>query len=266
MFKPVAKLHKQLAQAVESQKPEVDDKKKKKKKKNADPDDIPRSSSEDLVQELVAGLIQAMSEVGGMGQVRTQIHQGLQRAGHGSGSLIMCLAMVLASPQGGQDAALATDALMAEMENCRHLELVSDEEFNALLTRSSALVAAHVDKEFFLPKGLVMGAVEGNLAEKMAVLVGSVPHALEQMAGKVDASMVKDLQHTVTAEQSLQSTCGFNKDKSCLLYTSDAADEEDSVDLGGRRIIKKKKKDQWGGVRSTICANALDHIITAKRT
>ena len=26
----------------------------------------------------------------------------------------------------------------------------------------------------------------------------------------------------------------------CLLYTSDAADEEDSVDLGGRRIIKKR--------------------------
>src|SRR5664280_1200792 len=30
--------------------------------------------------------------------------------------------------------------------------------------------------------------------------------------------------------------------RSCLLYTSDAADEEDSVDLGGRRIIKKKNK------------------------
>src|SRR5665648_1299110 len=30
----------------------------------------------------------------------------------------------------------------------------------------------------------------------------------------------------------------FNKEKYiCLLYTSDAADEEDSVDLGGRRII-----------------------------
>eukprot|EP00658_Telonema_sp_P-2_P071688 TRINITY_DN60916_c0_g1_i1.p1 TRINITY_DN60916_c0_g1~~TRINITY_DN60916_c0_g1_i1.p1 ORF type:complete len:546 (-),score=72.19 TRINITY_DN60916_c0_g1_i1:116-1753(-) len=28
----------------------------------------------------------------------------------------------------------------------------------------------------------------------------------------------------------------------CLLYTSDAADEEDSVDLGGRRIMKKKKR------------------------
>ena len=30
-----------------------------------------------------------------------------------------------------------------------------------------------------------------------------------------------------------------NEREICLLYTSDAADEEDSVDLGGRRIIKK---------------------------
>ena len=30
-------------------------------------------------------------------------------------------------------------------------------------------------------------------------------------------------------------------DQFCLLYTSDAADERSSVDLGGRRIIKKKK-------------------------
>ena len=29
----------------------------------------------------------------------------------------------------------------------------------------------------------------------------------------------------------------------CLLYTSDAADERSSVDLGGRRIIKKKHDD-----------------------
>ena len=31
---------------------------------------------------------------------------------------------------------------------------------------------------------------------------------------------------------------------SCLLYTSDAADERSSVDLGGRRIIKKKKRQE----------------------
>ena len=30
--------------------------------------------------------------------------------------------------------------------------------------------------------------------------------------------------------------------ETCLLYTSDAADERSSVDLGGRRIIKKKNR------------------------
>src|SRR5665648_1287932 len=39
----------------------------------------------------------------------------------------------------------------------------------------------------------------------------------------------------------------FAEGKVCLLYTSDAADEEDSVDLGGRRIIKKKKKKKIKG-------------------
>ena len=38
------------------------------------------------------------------------------------------------------------------------------------------------------------------------------------------------------AGQDFQGKC-----KVCLLYTSDAADERSSVDLGGRRIIKKKK-------------------------
>ena len=37
----------------------------------------------------------------------------------------------------------------------------------------------------------------------------------------------------------------------CLLYTSDAADERSSVDLGGRRIIKnkQKKKTRKGRIR-----------------
>ena len=33
---------------------------------------------------------------------------------------------------------------------------------------------------------------------------------------------------------------GTDEEKACLLYTSDAADERSSVDLGGRRILKKK--------------------------
>ena len=38
------------------------------------------------------------------------------------------------------------------------------------------------------------------------------------------------------------------RDATCLLYTSDAADERSSVDLGGRRIIKKKKNKNTRGL------------------
>ena len=37
----------------------------------------------------------------------------------------------------------------------------------------------------------------------------------------------------------------------CLLYTSDAADERSSVDLGGRRIIKKKNRQGHSDVHET---------------
>ena len=43
------------------------------------------------------------------------------------------------------------------------------------------------------------------------------------------------LGETLAASALLSSTLKY----SCLLYTSDAADERSSVDLGGRRIIKK---------------------------
>ena len=39
---------------------------------------------------------------------------------------------------------------------------------------------------------------------------------------------------------------------SCLLYTSDAADERSSVDLGGRRIIKKKNNVNFGDLRNGL--------------
>eukprot|EP00658_Telonema_sp_P-2_P049190 TRINITY_DN37406_c0_g1_i1.p1 TRINITY_DN37406_c0_g1~~TRINITY_DN37406_c0_g1_i1.p1 ORF type:complete len:441 (-),score=106.52 TRINITY_DN37406_c0_g1_i1:54-1376(-) len=49
--------------------------------------------------------------------------------------------------------------------------------------------------------------------------------------------------HKQLLEQFAAPSDGFTSKRArvCLLYTSDAADEEDSVDLGGRRIIKKKK-------------------------
>ena len=47
--------------------------------------------------------------------------------------------------------------------------------------------------------------------------------------------------------------------KICLLYTSDAADERSSVDLGGRRIIKKKKIEEVGDDRRRINRNNKYH-------
>ena len=57
----------------------------------------------------------------------------------------------------------------------------------------------------------------------------------------------------------------FGKWIVCLLYTSDAADEEDSVDLGGRRIIKKKKKKQKNkkNILSTTYSLHILYFLTA---
>ena len=45
-----------------------------------------------------------------------------------------------------------------------------------------------------------------------------------------------------TATNSMAGAAVASQGGSCLLYTSDAADERSSVDLGGRRIIKKKTR------------------------
>eukprot|EP00658_Telonema_sp_P-2_P063815 TRINITY_DN52614_c0_g1_i1.p1 TRINITY_DN52614_c0_g1~~TRINITY_DN52614_c0_g1_i1.p1 ORF type:complete len:115 (-),score=43.70 TRINITY_DN52614_c0_g1_i1:3-347(-) len=62
---------------------------------------------------------------------------------------------------------------------------------------------------------------------------------------EVEASLLEMLDGT-EANTLPSSTCHLLRyldSTRCLLYTSDAADEEDSVDLGGRRIIKKKNKE-----------------------
>ena len=46
----------------------------------------------------------------------------------------------------------------------------------------------------------------------------------------------------------------------CLLYTSDAADDTKSVDLGGRRIIKKKFFQAEDGIRDSIRSRGLGDV------
>eukprot|EP00656_Telonema_subtile_P004583 TRINITY_DN12095_c0_g2_i3.p1 TRINITY_DN12095_c0_g2~~TRINITY_DN12095_c0_g2_i3.p1 ORF type:complete len:147 (+),score=31.80 TRINITY_DN12095_c0_g2_i3:106-546(+) len=51
------------------------------------------------------------------------------------------------------------------------------------------------------------------------------------------ATQVIDVRDTMSQPTSMCDVEGAEQWEDCLLYTSDAADEEDSVDLGGRRIL-----------------------------
>ena len=65
--------------------------------------------------------------------------------------------------------------------------------------------------------------------------------------GEILAARLKVLGERIRAHREQQKVSATT---ACLLYTSDAADERSSVDLGGRRIIKKKKTQRVGGMRS----------------
>src|SRR5450756_2853550 len=60
--------------------------------------------------------------------------------------------------------------------------------------------------------------------------------------GRLLASLGGDLEHTLVVAASDHGEAFGEHGEICLLYTSDAADDLLCVDLGGRRIIKKKNK------------------------
>ena len=78
--------------------------------------------------------------------------------------------------------------------------------------------------------GLTLGAEEKKMGIKGSstrqVFMENVKVPVENLLGEIGKG------HLIA----------FNILNICLLYTSDAADERSSVDLGGRRSIKKKKK------------------------
>ena len=53
---------------------------------------------------------------------------------------------------------------------------------------------------------------------------------------------------------------GFDGFETCLLYTSDAADDMQCVDLGGRRIIKKKFFQAEDGIRDFCLSRGLGDV------
>ena len=109
----------------------------------------------------------------------------------------------------------------------------------------------HVDpvEEFFyqLEGDMILKIMDGGKRVDVPIKEGeifllpkNVPHSPQRFENTV--GLVVEYQREEDALDAFQWYCDECHD--CLLYTSDAADEEDSVDLGGRRIIKKKKNKQ----------------------
>ena len=73
-----------------------------------------------------------------------------------------------------------------------------------------------------------------SLAKSAKKSINTASTALKNQALEAMASQLLKATGAILAANQI--------DMDCLLYTSDAADERSSVDLGGRRIIKKKKK------------------------
>eukprot|EP00656_Telonema_subtile_P002032 TRINITY_DN10887_c0_g1_i1.p1 TRINITY_DN10887_c0_g1~~TRINITY_DN10887_c0_g1_i1.p1 ORF type:complete len:467 (+),score=86.67 TRINITY_DN10887_c0_g1_i1:438-1838(+) len=87
-------------------------------------------------------------------------------------------------------------------------------------------------------------ALSGTVPEGICRLTKLVALTInnQRLSGSVPACIGKLTSMEVLSASRNFLTGSLPNSMNCLLYTSDAADEEDSVDLGGRRIIKKKKK------------------------
>ena len=90
-----------------------------------------------------------------------------------------------------------------------------------------------------IASGLV-GAHRGADQRERALDAGGQQHRRQEPRIHQRPRPLTDPEHRVVSGIGAQPTPGLGD--CCLLYTSDAADERSSVDLGGRRIIKKKKK------------------------
>ena len=69
--------------------------------------------------------------------------------------------------------------------------------------------------------------------------LGDVYKRQEGVENLLSHEFTFDIRYNVVSKSTITSKISLVN--ICLLYTSDAADERSSVDLGGRRIIKKKK-------------------------
>ena len=105
---------------------------------------------------------------------------------------------------------------------------------------SAARVLAMAEKYDKLLSSILIG---NNIVNIAAASIGTVLFTkwLGAERGATTSTIVLTVVVLIFGEVTPK-TLAKEMPETCLLYTSDAADEEDSVDLGGRGAIEKKKK------------------------
>eukprot|EP00658_Telonema_sp_P-2_P023092 TRINITY_DN1924_c0_g1_i13.p1 TRINITY_DN1924_c0_g1~~TRINITY_DN1924_c0_g1_i13.p1 ORF type:complete len:378 (-),score=90.74 TRINITY_DN1924_c0_g1_i13:140-1273(-) len=109
--------------------------------------------------------------------------------------------------------------------------------FNLIRALTRSYESLRMETEHFNPQQL--GCL-GGMQLCLQATMQSISNQIDTLRANTQAgNRVQESPH-----YSFQRVAGDTSEEegnTCLLYTSDAADEEDSGDLGGRRIIKKKK-------------------------
>ena len=86
---------------------------------------------------------------------------------------------------------------------------------------------------FFFKQKTAYEMLRSLVGSEMCIRDSSIDEALAGFCKNIEVAINEDNSITVVDD---------GRGMPCLLYTSDAADDLLCVDLGGRRIIKKKKK------------------------
>src|SRR5665648_1200742 len=88
-------------------------------------------------------------------------------------------------------------------------------------------------------KVIEAGVVGINFEDQ--IIGGENLYSIEEQCSRIkavrEAAELMSISLFINARTDIFLKADFTNHNDCLLYTSDAADEEDSVDLGGRRII-----------------------------
>src|SRR5665648_1285857 len=112
--------------------------------------------------------------------------------------------------------------------------------------KTDAVVMRIMDMMLAIPSillAIAFMAALGKGLDKAVIAIGlvSIPEYARLVRGSILSVKENDYVQAARVIGNRDFRIIFKHILPCLLYTSDAADEEDSVDLGGRRIIKKKK-------------------------